>query len=101
MLENDMTYVCRKISEDRWLYVTEDEKRIVGGITKEGIRRYRIQLPVRGGTLLSHPVVFERFKTADRILRSKIQPRTPCKCEVPALTTDDREGCAMAALVGR
>jgi hypothetical protein len=21
-----MTYVCRKISEDRWLYVTEDEK---------------------------------------------------------------------------
>ena len=101
MLENDMTYVCRKISEDRWLYVTADENRIVGGITKEGIGRYRIQLPLRNGTLLSQPVVFERFKTADRILRSKIQSRTPCKCEVPALTTDDREGGVMAALVGR
>ena len=48
MPENVMTYVCRKISEDRWLYVTADEKRIVGSIVKEGIRRYRIQLPMRG-----------------------------------------------------
>ena len=101
MPENVMTYVCRKISEDRWLYVTEDEKRIVGSIVKEGIRRYRIQLPMRDGTLLSHPVVFERFKTADRILRSKIESRTPCKCDVPAPTTDDGEDCPMAALVGR
>ena len=96
-----MTYVCRKISEDRWLYVAEGEKRIVGGIIKEGTRRYRIQLPVRDGTLLSHPVVFERFKTADRILRSKIESRTPGECKVPALTADDGDDCAMAVLVGR
>jgi hypothetical protein len=38
MPENDMTYVCRKIGEDRWLYVTDDDKRtIVGGIGKEDI----------------------------------------------------------------
>jgi len=100
MLENVMTYVCRKISEDRWLYVTPDEKRIVGGIIKEGIRRYRIQLPLRDGTLLSQPIVFERFKTADRILRSKIESHSPCKCDVSAPTAGNGECSAMAALAG-
>ena len=101
MPENVMTYVCRKITEDRWLYVTADEKRIVGSVIKEGIRRYRIQLPVRDGTLLSHPVVFERFKIADRILKPKIESRAPYQCEVPPTATEDEEACAMVALVGR
>jgi hypothetical protein len=59
-VQKESGYAWRKTGEYRWLCVGEDETAtIVGGILKEGIRRYRIQLPGREGTLCSGPVVFE------------------------------------------
>jgi hypothetical protein len=72
-VKKNKTYVWRIIDEDRWLCVTEDETAIiVGGITKEGIRRYRIQLPCAEGNLCSAPVIFERFKAAEFSLKAKL-----------------------------
>jgi hypothetical protein len=100
MPERDMTYVCRKMSEDRWLYVTENEKRIVGGITQEGFRRYRIQLALHNGNLLWHPVVFERFMVAQRILTSKLASCAAARCKGPVFTAEEGDG-VIADLVGR
>jgi hypothetical protein len=72
-VQKESGYVWHQMSECRWLCVAEDETAtIVGGIVKEGFRRYRIQLPGREGTLCSGPVVFERFKTAELSLKAKL-----------------------------
>jgi len=97
-----MTYLWRKIAEDRWLYVTDDVQRtIVGGITREGLRRYRIQLPCRGGTLLSQPVIFERFKTAQRILKSKLDPCAASRRKGPVTAAKEAGRYVIAASVER
>jgi hypothetical protein len=76
-VQKESGYVWRKIAEDRWLCVADDAQcTIVGGITKEGIRRYRIQLPCVEGTLRAAPVIFERFKTAEFSLKAKLRIRT-------------------------
>jgi hypothetical protein len=76
-MQKEKNYVWRKIGEYRWLCVTEDgTATIVGAITKEGIQRYRIQLPCGNGTLCSGRVVFERFKTAEFSLKAKLGIRT-------------------------
>jgi hypothetical protein len=72
-VQKEKSYVWRNIATDRWLCVTEDDPAtIVRGITKEGIRRYRIQLPCGAGKLCSGPVIFERFKTAEFSLKAKL-----------------------------
>lgn len=76
-MQKESGYVWRKIAENRWLCVTDDETAaILGGITKEGFRRYRIQLPCAEGKLCSGPVIFERFKTAEFSLKAKLHIRT-------------------------
>jgi hypothetical protein len=73
-VQKESGYAWRKAGEYRWLCVAEDETAtIVGGIVKEGFRRYRIQLPGREGTLCSGPVVFERFKIAEFLLKAKLR----------------------------
>lgn len=67
-------YLWRQIGGYRWLYVRQDNKRsIVGGITKDGTRRYRIQLACHHGILLSEPIIFERFKLAQSVLKARLR----------------------------
>ena len=53
--------------------MAEDESAtIVGDIIKEGFRRHRIQLPNREGTLCSRRIIFETFKVAEFLLKTKL-----------------------------
>jgi hypothetical protein len=100
-VQKESGYVWHQMSEYRWLCVAEDETAtIVGGIVKEGFRRYRIQLPGREGTLCSGPVVFERFKTAELSLKAKLGIytiqreifRSGCLCKVGSRCCGYRSG---------
>ena len=71
----DNEYVWRQIGEHRWLCVQQDSNHILGGITKEGIRRYRIQLASHGGILLSDVIILENFQLARRMLKAKLRIR--------------------------
>ena len=75
-VQTNNEYVWRQIGDNRWLCVRQDNKYcILGGITKEGIGRYRIQLASYGGILLSELIVLEHFKLAQSVLKAKLRTR--------------------------
>ena len=79
-------YAWRQIGDHRWLCVTADEKRIVGGITKDSIGRYRTQLAARDGILLSQPIIFEHFERAQTVLETKLAIHKPMRRPVANYT---------------
>ena len=86
-VQTNSGYAWRQIGDYRWLCVTEDVKHtIVGGITKEGLRRYRIQLAARDGILLSQPIIFEHFKRAQSVLKKKLAIHEAIRRQVTTYT---------------
>lgn len=77
--------------------IDDDSKLIVGAIVKEGAQRHRIQLRDSDGTLVLHPVVFNRFGTARQILLSKLEHSI---LKPSATDVDNEIQAAMSASAG-
>ena len=72
-----LTYVWRKMGEDRWLCIAVGKPRVVvGEVIRVGIRRFRIQLRLRTGETVSPKILFEHLKIAQRVLTSKLNSTT-------------------------
>ena len=89
-----MSYSWRRVTHDRWLCIDDNRELIVGTILKERPQRHRIQLRDSNGTLLLHPVVFNRFGTARQILFSKLVNSV---LNHPATKSEDKTEAAMGA----